>query len=70
MAIRLKKIQAPQWQGNGFGTTSATWGIAGHEGWRLWQTGSGWTASHEGRPNVTSYTRALLVDKLTKILEG
>lgn len=68
MTISLTKVKSTQWQGNGLGTSSATWAVKGHEGWTVRQHGGDWVASREGRANVRSYTKAMLLAKLEKEL--
>lgn len=42
--IKLVKKQGTEWNGNGFGTSSAVWVVKGHEHIEVLKLGSGWTA--------------------------
>ena len=66
--IKLRKLSASTWSGNGFGTSTAEWVVVGHEHIALRQLGINWVALNRDNPSVRyccADTRKALVELLS-----
>jgi hypothetical protein len=62
--IKIIKTSAKQWQGNGFGTSAATWGIENHPEIRINRASGLWVAVGDGVGRVASETRQGLEQRI------
>ena len=52
MTIKIKKIAATSWNGNGMGTRAASWAVVGAEHIHLERFGGGWFAIDRRGPDL------------------
>ena len=64
--LKLKKIKATEWNGNGFGETSADWCIKGQEHIHVFKLGMAWVAKDTSNDRLIckAYSRSDLIEVL------
>ena len=62
--MKIVKLAAPRWAGNGFGTTGASYGIPDRPDIRIVRRAEGWYAYREGAKHCFGSTKAELEAQL------
>ena len=66
--ITITKTAARQWEGNGFGTSAATWGVNNHPAIRIKRDGSLWIAIGGGVGRIASESKQGLEQRIANRL--
>lgn len=62
--IRLKKLNATEWQGNGFGTSTADWVVANDPSITVRKSGLSWYAVQDRQRIASGWSRSDLLENL------